>query len=81
MQKDWSENVVPSTWLESSQRTPIKTIDWLRESEVKHSRLAMLAVAGWVAVDLGLRFPGEKFAEIPNSFAAHDLAAKNGSLG
>jgi hypothetical protein len=39
----------------------------------------MLAVLGWVAVDAGLRFPGETFASIPNSLAAHDLAAKNGS--
>jgi len=53
----------------------------MREAEVKHGRYAMLAVVGWVAVDLGLRFPGEKFALIPNSLEAHKLAAENGSLG
>lgn len=29
-----------------------------REAELKHCRLAMLAVLGYVATDLGLRFPG-----------------------
>jgi len=80
--RDWGVNVVPSDWLEASERVPIKTIDWMREAEVKHCRYAMLAVLGWVAVDLGLRFPGDTYAaEIPNSLEAHKLAAENGSLG
>ena len=41
----------------------------------------MLATLGWVAVDLGVRFPGETFAAIPNSLAAHTAAVSNGSLG
>lgn len=53
----------------------------MREAEVKHCRLAMLAVVGWLAVDSGLRFPGDAFAAIPSSLAAHDLAVKNGSMG
>lgn len=55
----------------------------MREAEVKHSRIAMLAVLGWVAVDFGARFPGagESFTSIPSSFAAHNLAVQNGSLG
>lgn len=79
--RDWGVNVVPSDWLEVKDRVPIKTIDWMREAEVKHGRFAMLAVVGWVAVDMGLRFPGEKFAAIPSSLEAHKLAAENGSLG
>ena len=67
--------------MEPSTRVPIKTITWMRESEVKHSRFAMLAVLGYVAVDLGLRFPGDKFAAISTSFEAHDSAVKNGSMG
>jgi len=43
--------------------------------------MCMLAVTGWIAVDLGLRFPGDMFAAIPNSLAAHNLAVANGSLG
>jgi light-harvesting complex I chlorophyll a/b binding protein 1 len=53
----------------------------MREAEVKHSRLAMLAFLGWVAVDFGVRFPGDMFASIPNSLAAHNAAVQNGSMG
>jgi hypothetical protein len=53
----------------------------MRESEVKHGRFAMLAVVGWIAVDLGLRLPFSNFNEIPNSLAAHKAAVENGSLG
>jgi hypothetical protein len=78
--KDWSQQVVPDNWLDSP-RTPIKTVEWMREAEVKHCRLAMLAVVGWVAVDYGLRLPGDSFAAIPNSLEAHKLAVENGSMG
>jgi light-harvesting complex I chlorophyll a/b binding protein 1 len=79
--KDWSQQVVPDTWLDPAKRTPISTVEWMRESELKHGRLAMLAVLGWVAVDLGFRFPGETFSAIPNSFSAHTAAVQNGSMG
>eukprot|EP01036_Dinobryon_divergens_P025617 gene25617-34184_t len=79
--KDWSQQVVPDIWPEAAARTPITTIEWMREAELKHGRLSMLAVVGWVAVDSGLRFPGEIFSAIPNSLAAHDAAVANGSMG
>lgn len=78
--KDWSQQLVPDNWIDVP-RTPIKTVEWMRESEVKHGRYAMLAVLGWVAVDAGLRFPGDAFAAIPNSLAAHNMAVENGSMG
>ena len=102
-QKDWSQQVVPDIWPEAAARTPVTTIEWMREAELKHGRLSMLAVVvlifsnfvtfgaesnifhssdqGWVAVDSGLRFPGEIFSAIPNSLAAHDAAVANGSMG
>ena len=80
-QKDWSQQIVPDIWPEAAPRTPITTIEWFRESELKHGRLAMLAVLGWVAVDAGLRFPGEAYSAIPNSLAAHTAAVQNGSMG
>jgi hypothetical protein len=40
----------------------------------------MLAVLGWVAVDLGVRMPGSGYESIPNSFAAHTASVENGSL-
>jgi len=50
-------------------------IDWMREAELKHGRMCMLAWTGWVAVDIGLKFPGEKYAAV-TSFTAHDTTAK-----
>merc|ERR1719191_1066569 len=33
----------------------------VREAELKHARVCMLATIGWIATDLGARFPGEVF--------------------
>jgi hypothetical protein len=52
------------------------TFDRLRYVELKHGRISMLAVAGYLAAEAGWRLPGEisldgtKFADIPNGFAA-----------
>lgn len=47
---------------------------FLREAELKHGRVCMLAWVGWVAVDLGMRvYPTpDGWVEIPNSLAAHN---------
>lgn len=79
--KDWSQQIVPDIWPDAAERTPITTVEWMREAELKHSRFAMMAVLGWVAVDNGLRFPGAMFESIPNSFAAHNAAVDNGTMG
>ena len=55
-------------------------INWMREAEIKHGRICMLAISGWLAVDAGLRFPGEHFAGISNSLEAHDAAVKSGDM-
>jgi len=47
---------------------------WMREAELKHGRICMLAWTGWVAVDLGIKFPGEKYAAL-SSFTAHEGTA------
>jgi len=54
-------------------------VKWLREAEVKHGRICMLAWTGYVAVDLGLKLPGETL----NSFKAHDahLGDFGGAMG
>jgi hypothetical protein len=52
-------------------------IKWLREAELKHGRLCMLAVVGWLTVDAGITFPGPAFEGI-KSIAAHDAAVKSG---
>lgn len=78
--KDWSQQIVPDIWPEAAERTPITTIEWMRECELKHARVCMLAVLGWIAVDSGLRFPGAGFEYIPNSLAAHNMAVENKSM-
>merc|ERR1719337_97883 len=51
-------------------------VDWLRESELKHGRVCMLAVVGFVATDCGLRLPGEMHNVA--SIDAHDMAVDLG---
>ena len=50
--------------------------DRLRYVEIKHGRISMLAVVGYLVQEAGVRLPGNidysglKFADIPNGFAA-----------
>jgi len=53
-------------------------IRWLREAELKHGRVCMLATVGWIATDLGLRVPGEPFQV--STIEAHDAMVKFGSM-
>lgn len=53
------------------------SIDWLREAELKHGRVCMLAATGFVFVDLGFRAPG---APDVGSLAAHDVTVKSGHM-
>lgn len=50
----------------------------MQEAELKHGRLAMLAVVGFVATDLGLVAPGAPTGL--SSVAAHDVAVQKGSM-
>jgi light-harvesting complex I chlorophyll a/b binding protein 1 len=52
----------------------------MAEAEIKHGRISMLAVVGWIAVDLGVRMPGSGYETIANSLVAHEAAVANGSL-
>jgi light-harvesting complex I chlorophyll a/b binding protein 1 len=36
---------------------------WMREAELKHCRLAMLAVVGALGQELGIVFPGQPYAK------------------
>merc|ERR1719456_463460 len=53
-------------------------IRWLREAELKHARVCMLATVGWIATDLGMRVPGEPFQV--STLEAHDAMVKFGSM-
>jgi len=47
---------------------------WLREAELKHGRVCMLAILGWVSVDVGFTLP--KFAGMSSFEVAQDSFAK-----
>ena len=57
-----------STWID---------IKWLREAELKHGRVCMLAVVGFVFSSF-FQLPGEVHAVSP--VAAHDAAVKSGAM-
>merc|ERR1711972_1290643 len=52
---------------------------FVREAELKHCRVCMLAVLGWIATDLGIRFPGEKFQGV-STIDAHDTMVEAGVM-
>jgi len=53
-------------------------IRWLREAELKHGRVCMLATAGWIATDLGMRVPGDAFNV--STIEAHNASVKFGGM-
>jgi len=53
-------------------------LDYLRESELKHGRICMLAVTGFAATDLGFKLPGEQFNVA--SIDAHNMAVTAGYM-
>jgi light-harvesting complex I chlorophyll a/b binding protein 1 len=77
--KNFAGFIQPPSWEETEG---LSTIYWMREAETKHGRVAMLAWAGWVATDLGLRFPGEIYSveSIPTAYNAHDILVEQGSM-
>jgi len=82
--KNFAGFIQPPQWEEVEG---IPTLYWMREAELKHGRVCMMAWFGWVAADGGfgfpLRFPGDIYSveSVPNSFAAHDVMVAQGSMG
>lgn len=57
-------------------------MDFLREAELKHGRICMLAWTGFIAVDLGFRiYPLPEAYEGLTSLTAHDALVKQGAMG
>jgi len=81
--KNFAGFIQPPSWEETKG---IETIYWMREAELKHGRIAMLAWFGWLATDgafgITLRFPGDIYSveNIPNSYSAHDILVEQGSM-
>eukprot|EP00543_Licmophora_paradoxa_P019106 CAMPEP_0202474224 /NCGR_PEP_ID=MMETSP1360-20130828/92267_1 /ASSEMBLY_ACC=CAM_ASM_000848 /TAXON_ID=515479 /ORGANISM="Licmophora paradoxa, Strain CCMP2313" /LENGTH=205 /DNA_ID=CAMNT_0049101329 /DNA_START=419 /DNA_END=1036 /DNA_ORIENTATION=- len=56
-------------------------MDFLREAELKHSRIAMLAWLGFVAVDMGMKiYPFPAAYEGLTSVTAHDALVEQGAM-
>mmetsp|Transcript_6163 Transcript_6163/g.9363 ORF Transcript_6163/g.9363 Transcript_6163/m.9363 type:complete len:250 (+) Transcript_6163:130-879(+) len=81
--KDFSGFLQPPMWEQKS----IPTLYWMREAELKHGRICMLAFVGWLATDgafgINLRFPFPAYSveNVPTSFDAHDIMVQQGSMG
>jgi len=81
--KNFAGFIQPPSWEETEG---IPTLYWMREAELKHGRVAMLAWFGWLATDgafgVTLRFPGEIYSveNIPNAYNAHDILVEQGSM-
>mmetsp|Transcript_1044 Transcript_1044/g.1358 ORF Transcript_1044/g.1358 Transcript_1044/m.1358 type:complete len:206 (-) Transcript_1044:164-781(-) len=57
-------------------------MDWLREAEIKHGRICMLAWLGFCAVDCGLRiYPLPEAYDGLTSVTAHDALVQYGAMG
>ena len=57
-------------------------INFLREAELKHGRICMLAIVGFAAVDLGFRiYPLPEAYEGLTSVTAHDALVQYGGMG
>ncbi|KAJ1634491.1 chloroplast light harvesting protein [Pavlovales sp. CCMP2436] len=60
-------------------KSDAQTLTWLREAEIKHGRVCMLATAGWIAVDQGVHFPGAAYEGL-KSLTAHNAMVDSGNM-
>lgn len=54
-------------------------MDYLREAEIKHGRIAMMAIVGFITVDLGIVV--HPLGKGLSSVAAHDAMVEKGVMG
>jgi len=79
---NWSRAIFPGALLYDDAEPLSQGLDgyyWLREAEIAHCRWAMMGVLGYVATDLGLRFPGAQFQGF-SAAEAHDKMVASGNM-
>jgi len=78
---DWNmaEVIIPKAAIMAGD-TELPMIYWLREAELKHGRITMLAIVGYLTVDAGIHFPGAKYEGI-DALHAHDAMIATGNMG
>jgi len=81
--KNFAGFIQPPSWEETDG---LPTLYWMREAELKHGRVAMLAWFGYLATDGAfgpepLRFPAEIYKSVGSSYEAHDVMVAQGSMG
>jgi len=81
--KNFAGFIQPPQW-EDVEGIP--TLYWMREAELKHGRVTMLAWFGYLATDgafgpVPLRFPGAMYHDVANSYEAHNTMVAQGSMG
>jgi len=75
-----SPDTIPIGVFAGSRSEGISMLYWMREAELKHGRLCMLAIVGYIAVDMGIHFPGAKYAGI-SALDAHNAMVTSGNMG
>jgi len=76
------EGLVGSVGFDPFRFSDFVPIDFLREAELKHGRICMMAFVGFAAVDVGLRvYPTPEAYEGLTAITAHDALVKEGAMG
>ena len=77
---DWNmaEVIIPAKSISATESLPM--VYWMREAELKHGRLCMLAIVGYLTVDAGIHFPGARYEGL-SSLQAHDAMVASGNMG
>mgnify|MGYP003314222826 CR=1 FL=1 len=78
---DWNmaEVIIPKErWMGEYAEIPM--VYWMREAELKHGRMCMLASIGMV-VPAFVRVPGEQFQGSYTGWEAHDRLVASGAMG